>query len=528
MKNNYFLYLLGIIAVFLVIFFVFFNKQTYGGSTTISGHIDLNGHYEEGKSTMSIEIREENKEDFETVISNIPAQDNAAWAWHDAKINKVYEIKAVLIVNEENQGESSTLRAIAPAINEVLVINSKYQPDEVSKQTNATISGNIDLNGAVGTSNSISLFQKKVGETTYQLITDNVPAKDNAGWAWNSAIKGEKYNLKAVLFVNGTYEGESNQIIVTAPASNEMLRIVSRYVPVPSKTPVPSKASISGDININGQIPNGATVAIYKKATNDSDFEKIADNINARDGVEWSWNDAKTGVKYQLKATVWHSGDDIGTGVISNVAAPASKEEFHINIGNNLHKPPNSPTIKCNNKNGNNWNVTFTFNTISGAKQYWLEVGDQNEGNNIASAKMAATNDTNQTYTIDNVEDKKTYYAQYSYSECSNCSSGIDFSPFSNSLEFSCPSTPDPTATPTVIPTLSPYPTYTPYPTSTLTPSNTPIPTATLTPTPTPICVAKEGICGASLGPEGQCCVGLTCVVPTHKVGIIGETGTCK
>ena len=98
MKNNYFLYLIGIIAVFIAIFFIFFNKNIYGGSTTISGHIDLNGHYKEGESTLSIEIKEENKEDFETVISNIPAQDNAAWAWHDAKVNKVYEIKIIIYI----------------------------------------------------------------------------------------------------------------------------------------------------------------------------------------------------------------------------------------------------------------------------------------------------------------------------------------------------------------------------------------------------------------------------------------------
>jgi len=512
-KKVFFLIILEIV-VLLGIAFVFINWQknnaplpfVTASKVVISGNIDLNGVVND-KSTISILAKKNGDKDYTTVASNLPAKDNLNWIWSEALSNSTYNVKAVLYINNQKQTESEVIAVTAPAVGETLRINSTYVPDQNEEIVNA-ITGAIDLNGQVTKSSTISIFAKEKEVKDFQLIMSNISAVDKISWGWSGGKVGKIYQIKAVLYNKEVKIGESNVITVAAPASNEVLRINSDYKP---PVPQPTITSIWGEVHINGQIPTGSYVTVYKKASADNQYVVIIDKLGAADGVQWGWNNAVSGTNYLLKATLTsNNGVLLGQSPEVNMTAPASSEILSIDIGSRLPKPPNGMTIQCNSFANNVWVGTLNYQAVGSAQTYWIQVGTQSGGNDFTNVKVPTNNQSNQTFTINNVVNNTNYYAQYAYSNNSNSTDPSSFSFFSNVLQFNCQ--PGPTATPQPQPTYTPYPTYTPVPTATpVPPTNTPVPAS-----PTP----KISHCDESCGSNGYECVdGLSCV----NFGAIGS-----
>ena len=496
MKNlhkNFFLPLLLIAVVLLASVGYLYNTNQ---SAVISGSIDLNGVIP-NNSSISLLVKKQGDANFSPIINNLPAENGADWEWSKATKGVMYEVMASLYQDKTKLGDSSIIRITAPSTGQTLVINSTYKPS----LQQATISGGIDLNGAVTNQSNIALYQKKENETEFNLITDQIAARDGSSWSWDGAIAGEVYTIKALLYVDGQYMGESPVIEVTAPATDEILRINSQY------SAPPEKATVSGSFNINGPIPSNTIVTIYKQGPGDASFVKLF-NMPASNGVQWSWSGAIQGAQYQMKASLWNNNNDIGDSQVITLTAPASNETFVINYsvsGRAAVQPPNSPAVQCVSQSGNSWTANLNFQSVAGTNTYWIQVGSQSGGNDIVNTQVGSNGQTSQTYTMNNINNGSSYFAEYAASTCVNCTGSNQYSPFSNVLQFTCRPQ-SPTATPTPLP---PQPTYTPYPTSTPLPTNTPTPTNTPIPTLPP----RTSACNQTCGSNGYSCVtGLQCV----------------
>lgn len=492
MKNRH-LYIFGIILL-VVGFFLY--KNTLGSSSQkeISGVIDLNGT-PPNQSTISIAVRPVGASQFDIVAGGIQAIDGAKWRWTGAKAGTAYEIQAYLESDSGiNLAQSSVLSVTAPASDELLRINVSGNPNE-----KGTISGTFNINGSIPSKSSISIVQRKQGEQqVFTPVVNDVVIKDGGAWTWGDAQQGVVYEIKGYVMVNNTKYAESANIIAaTAPASNEILTF--NLVNPTGTVVTPTKATISGAINLNGSYPQGSNIAIGERVRGQSNFNIVVSNLALNDGVSWSWNNAQTGVIYDIQAYIQSGGNNIASSEIVNVAAPASNEILHFNASSNLPVPPNNPGIRCLGKGGNgNWNINVSYHSVNGANLYWIKIGDSSQDNRFVDSRIPPNNQqlpTTYNFNTDYLfAENVTYYAKYAFSNCSSCGESYNFSPFTPTTQFSCG-----------VPTNTPAPTHTPKPK----PTDTPVPTP------------KIAQCNQTCGSNGyQCASGLECI--SHP-GVIGS-----
>ncbi len=192
---------------------------------SVSGQLDINGFVPNG-SIVVVFQKEKGTDDeaYDPATEEIPAVDGVAWSWNEAKPGKEYDFKAVMSFEDKIIGESDPASAVAPAENEVLRIQSIAK--DPTKEEKASISGIVRISGPIADGSEVALYQKKYG-TSYTEFSEfqRIPAVDNSNWKWTKAIKGEKYEVQAVLQVAGVDSSHSNQVLATAPAKDEVLAI---------------------------------------------------------------------------------------------------------------------------------------------------------------------------------------------------------------------------------------------------------------------------------------------------------------
>lgn len=189
----------------------------------IAGTFDINGYIPEGSIVaISQKIKGASDDTYVTVSENIVAVDGKDWDWDKATPGKEYDLKAVMTYQGKTIGESQILDVVAPASNEVLIIQSQAKDPNAEKA--ATISGTVKLSGPVADNSVINLYQRKVGDKNFVKF-GHVPAIDNSSFKWTSAIEGVQYQIAAALNVSGEDTSHSNVITATAPAKNEVLKL---------------------------------------------------------------------------------------------------------------------------------------------------------------------------------------------------------------------------------------------------------------------------------------------------------------
>lgn len=480
--------ILGLNVIILSIFLVFagvyiFKKgviKTKASGDSISGTINLNGYIPAGAS-VSIASREHGTQNFSNVETGVSATDGVAYRWNGATAGTLYDLQASLVVNNQNISQSDIYTIGTPADSEILTINSTAVP---ASQGLSTISGSIDLNGFVPSGATVTVSAKGPNDTDFRPVIGGFAAVDGATWIWNSAQTGASYQLQANLLSGSTAAGQSNVLTVSAPADSEVLTINSSANP-----PAPQVTSISGSINFNGSVPGGSTISVASRVTGQTNFSMFAQNLPATSGTAWSFTQASSGTSYDFQAYMITNGTPSAASQILTATAPAANEILTLNVQNQPSGPTASNmTTNCVSTNSSGmWQVQFNYNNgpaVTNAQQYWLTVGTNSGGSQSISNTYTPSNPSQpQSYTSGNIfNQNQTYYAQWAYATCTNCSS---FSSFSPSIQFSCQA-PGPTVTntPAPIPTNTPTPTLTPTPT-TVPPTDTPTPTPTTPPTPT-------------------------------------------
>lgn len=212
-----------------------------------------------------------------------------------------------------------------------------------TKTSTAIVSGTINFNGLKPAENpnqaaSIKLMQRAKGQADFSDTGVSVPVADQAEWRWENAATGTTYELKANGYIGDQLLKSTNTIITTAPASDQVLTFNITTVDLPENlrpTPpaAPEPVSVNGTLVINGFIPAGATVTIYGRPTGTTaDYQAAVENIPAKNGANWTYNNATAGETYDYQAELYTStGDFIGQSTYLTVTAPAANEIVTIN-----------------------------------------------------------------------------------------------------------------------------------------------------------------------------------------------------
>ena len=194
------------------------NKQSVNAS--ISGKVDLNGYIPPG-ATVTVNAKKQGEANFSTIVSGLHASDGVSWSWNAAESGATYELQAVLLTGSTNIGTSPSLTTATPAQNETLVINSKA----VAPAVQQSISGSFNVNGPVPNGASIMLSVRKSGTPQFNPVQSGMPVIDGSSWNIPNLQTGISYDILAYLQVNSSSYTQSQLLVVTAPAHNEVLTL---------------------------------------------------------------------------------------------------------------------------------------------------------------------------------------------------------------------------------------------------------------------------------------------------------------
>lgn len=194
--------------------------------------------------------------------------------------------------------------------------------------TTTSVSGNILFQGYVSSEAYLIIAERVQGKGEFKsVVTGLVPKTGAIPWQWKDAVAGVNYEIQAQLKERGNTIETSTSNIISAPASNVNLVLVSNQQP-----PTPSPVQISGTTNINGYIPQGAKVTIVADTTSGPGGETTVSSIPAVDDSSWSWSSAISGTNYTLIAQLYDANNNpIASPTTINITAPSSGIQFNIN-----------------------------------------------------------------------------------------------------------------------------------------------------------------------------------------------------
>lgn len=193
----------------------------------ITGTIDLNGYIPQG-SYITLSQKGPAATSFTQFGSSFSASNGETWVWREAVSGTQYQIQANLFTSSgQNIGTSNPVVVTSPAANTTLVLNSTAQ---APSPTTGTISGSINLNGAVPSNSSIVILATPAGANNYTVVANNIQPANGSQWSWNGAQVGTSYQVMAVLKQtnsNNTQSdvADSQSLVVSAPASGEVLTL---------------------------------------------------------------------------------------------------------------------------------------------------------------------------------------------------------------------------------------------------------------------------------------------------------------
>lgn len=232
---------------------------------------------------------------------------------------------------EQNKSLLKIIVGLAIGFVLILALFKIFQPNS------ATISGSIKYNGIKPDDPSqgkVVVEQREIGEVNYEVAVDNVPLEDNAAWAWEDAIEGNTYQVRAYVEYQGKRIADSTTVTVTAPAASQNLTFNVTAEDIPSAGGDSSETdtvTISGKLNLNGYVPDGSYVNILSREGNSGDFTILAQGIPAVDGRKLEWDAAEAGVYYTFRGELYDvNGTSIGTSENVSIVGPATGQTLTI------------------------------------------------------------------------------------------------------------------------------------------------------------------------------------------------------
>lgn len=251
-------------------------SDTPSPNAVISGNIAVNGYIPSG-ATITVSGRSLGAKTFTTIASNLAGQPTQYLSYDGAVGGTTYEVQAQLLdTNGNNIGTSGTLVVTAPALNELLTINStavvpatptpspsptiaQATPIPTAPPQPAAISGSINFNGVAPPNSRIVILQKIYNTQNYQVAVDNITPMNAVTWTWQGPQPSTWYDLIAVLKQrqsNGTDQDLSTSTMtsVAAPASNVIFTLNSGVTLNAPSGPITVACGNQSGVTWNAQI----------------------------------------------------------------------------------------------------------------------------------------------------------------------------------------------------------------------------------------------------------------------------------
>lgn len=421
----------GLIIGFLIVFVIV--RLLQPDPVTISGTIHYNGIQPEDPTRGKVVLlqKEVGETDYQTANDNVPLEVDAFWHWDKAIQGTTYNIKAYVEVDGKRIADSTEITVTAPSVNQVLVFNVTKAdlPASITEGEIVSITGSLDLNGYIPEGSTV-LIQGRLKDDDNWINGETFVASDGRKLSYDEATAGEAYQFRGILYdTSGVEIGRSTTLTVAAPATNQVIRIHSE-AEAPEET-----AAISGKITLNGAIEPNSTILMLQKLPGDKNYTAF-DRIPAVNGSTWKFDEAVSGAKYDITATLQVNEQDVSKGTVLTVTAPAENEVITIDTNFSLNPPTQEPSTACVNQQEGRWNVTITYKAVNNAKQYHLQAGSSQGGTNVLNETTNATgSDITRNVLINAGQD---YYTRYAYSTSSGCSENQCFSSYSPTRVFRC------------------------------------------------------------------------------------------
>lgn len=209
----------------------------------------------------------------------------------------------------------------------VIQVPEVITPTPQPPKAYTTMSGFITFQGYVPAGAYLAISERADDKADFKDVVSGLsPQPGSIPWAWNNAVQGTNYQVRALLKVQGKIIQESAVSNVSAPATNVILPLVSEQNP-----PQAQQVPISGTVHLDGYLPSGSTFSVLSRVTGTGNFATVASNIPAQDGASWSWNGASSGQTYDINIQLFDgSGNLISTDNPQTVTAPSSGLMFTV------------------------------------------------------------------------------------------------------------------------------------------------------------------------------------------------------
>ncbi|MCL4416648.1 MAG: hypothetical protein M1268_01485 [Patescibacteria group bacterium] len=542
LKSKLFIYIAAGIGALIVLFILLFFLTGKSRAATIAGVINYTALKPDpgDRGQVQIKYRKYKSTGDYIIVYASGLAEKSPWAWNDAVSGQPYEMIASLQVDGKLVTTSEPLIVTAPAANQELNLHVTWHdlPESVVIEQTTYIKGTVTINGYIPPQNTLFIQARLPTDQDFQTVVTTTNAGQKNGWKWDKTVPLKDYMIKAVL-MQGVITLATSETVTAAGGDSKIDFILNSTAVPPANppvspspnnpTPVPQQTTgnITGTVFINGPEQENTSLLMLWRLPGNQNYNVITRiNNPSHNGQPWSWNNLTVGKQYEITGVLQVNQQNTASTQSQIITVPAQNINFTLNTGVFIPTPSGNVIVNaCNSLGNNQYNAVISFPRQSTAGNYWIQVGRSAATADMYNSKIQANNPQ---ITVQ-IDGNRSYYAQYAYSLCMNCSDDSNFSNFSQSTPFSCGG--GPAYTGYVCNTSSytcelttqnnpPYPfnntgltqcqqNCRPAPTSTPqpTPTATPLPTAAPTPTP------KIAYCNQTCGSNGYECDGnLTCV----------------
>lgn len=442
-------------AVVIVASISFFSPKK-SDTATISGTINYTALKPDPTDRGDIQIRYRtygSTSDYATALVNHSVY-STSWVWDKAQSGKSYELVADLVVDGKLVTTSEPLIVTAPAFNQLLNLRVTWHdlPESVVREQTASIKGTVAINGYIPAGSSLLIQAKSDTDKSLQTVVTIPNPKQQNDWTWEKTTPLKDYQMQAVLMQGNTQIGETET--ETAAGGDTAINFTinssavlpesqgktttSQNKPTPGASTQVKEGAVTGIVTINGPEQENTSLLMLWRNPGEKDY-KVITRINnpSHNGQAWSWTGQPTGKRYEITAVLQVNQQNSASTQSQVVSVPAQNVNFTLNTGVTIPTPDGKvSTNSCNSLGNNQYNATISFPRNANAGKYWIQVGRSAGASDVYNAKIQASSG-NPQITVQ-IDANRSYWAQYAYALCANCSEDANFSNFSQSTAFSC------------------------------------------------------------------------------------------
>lgn len=429
------------------------NQKKIAKDVRISGTITYNAlkpePADQGEVVLSIREHGSGK-DFVPIVASVEPSlvNDSAWVVDQVKKNVSYDLRATLRIDGRDVVSSQPVRVTAPADGVEIVLTITWKdlpPQSVAASQNKTISGALSVAGHIPAGATYAIFTapardlselgaEDVDDPQFTRVISGVTAHAHNAWSWSQAIARMDYRVRAELYTAaGEKIGTSQISDAVVPQNDVKLAIQSAAVP-----PEPAKVVVSGSVKVNGGYKSDSDIVIQVRENGTGGYKDV-DRLSVEGDRTWVFKDAKSGVRYDIRAVLRRGDEEKSRSGQQTTTAPAQHVQLTINTDLDLDDPHVKPElISCDKKSDGKYDAKVRFPGIEKARAYWIRLGTENNSGDRFNEEERPDDYGDSVDVKVRINKDTYYYADYAYTYCGDCDKMSSYSDFSTSLKFYC------------------------------------------------------------------------------------------